>query len=70
MQAEELIKQEMICMMQYDTLMNPVIPNHKRAQTIISQAHNYLDQHPYEEVSKEEFETVCSNFLSFATLYM
>ncbi|XP_001604289.1 cell division cycle 5-like protein [Nasonia vitripennis] len=55
--AEELIKQEMICMMQYDTLMNPVVPNHKRAQTIMNQANNYLEQHPYEEVSKDEFET-------------
>jgi hypothetical protein len=45
-------------MMHYDALHNPIQPNHKRAQTIIHQAHNYLDQHPYVEYSKEDVEKV------------
>ncbi|XP_034945889.1 cell division cycle 5-like protein [Chelonus insularis] len=54
--AEELIKREMITMMQYDALKNPVQQNHKRTNSIISQAQNYLDQHPYESFQKDDLE--------------
>lgn len=44
--------------MHYDSLQNPVQPNHKRAQTIVNQAHNWLQEHPYEEFTEEELENV------------
>ncbi|KAJ8674870.1 hypothetical protein QAD02_010656 [Eretmocerus hayati] len=54
--AEELIKREMVTMMQYDTTLNPVQPNHKRAVTIQNQAESYLERHPYREFDKSELE--------------
>ena len=48
----------MITMMQFDSVQNPVQPNSKRAASIINQAQNYLEQHPYEEFDKDELEKV------------
>ncbi|XP_008551894.1 cell division cycle 5-like protein [Microplitis demolitor] len=53
--AEELIKREMITMMQYDALQNPIQPNIKR-NTALSQAQLYLEQHPYHDFNKEELD--------------
>lgn len=56
--AEELIKQEMITMMQYDALKNPINTNPKRAPMIERQAKNWLEQHPYEEFAEEDIVAV------------
>lgn len=59
--AEELIKSEMITMLHYDALKNPVLPTSlsgagKRAN--ISQAQNiaYLEQNPHQSFKPEELE--------------
>ncbi|KAL7029384.1 hypothetical protein ACKWTF_006218 [Chironomus riparius] len=53
--AEELIKQEMITMLHYDALNDPVVGNSVAPQK--KQQHlNYLDSHPYHKVSVEERE--------------
>lgn len=55
--AEELIKKEMIGIMQYDAVLNPVQQsNTKRGQTIISQAQKYIEDHPYEDYDKEDLD--------------
>ncbi|XP_046667969.1 cell division cycle 5-like protein [Homalodisca vitripennis] len=67
--AEELIKQEMITMLHYDALHNPL--ETKRQANVLSQAHHmaYLEQKPYqtftpqeltkaEELLKKEMDTV------------
>lgn len=52
--AEELIKQEMITMLHYDALNDPVPGS---SQPPKKQSHlNYLDSHPYHKVSVEERE--------------
>ncbi|XP_076655106.1 cell division cycle 5-like protein [Halictus rubicundus] len=50
--AEELIKREMITMMQYDSLQNPFQQNRKGASSSVAQA--YLEQHPYINFEEEE----------------
>lgn len=52
--AEELIKREMITMLQYDSLQNPVQQNRKGASSSVAQAQAYLDQHPYVNFEEEE----------------
>lgn len=52
--AEELIKREMISMMQYDAVLNPIQPNTKRGTTVIAQAQNYIDQHPYDDYNNDD----------------
>lgn len=53
--AEELIKQEMITMLHYDALNDPVSGSSTAPQK--KQQHvNYLDSHPYHKVSIEERE--------------
>ncbi|KAK0178937.1 hypothetical protein PV327_007775 [Microctonus hyperodae] len=54
--AEELIKREMITMLQYDTLQNPILPNNKRGANVSSQAQSYLDQNPYQNFEKDEID--------------
>lgn len=55
--AEELIKKEMIGIMQYDAVLNPVQQNNtKRGQAILSQAQKYIEDHPYEDYDKEELD--------------
>ncbi|XP_051173244.1 cell division cycle 5-like protein [Leptopilina boulardi] len=53
--AEELIKREMITMLQYDTLNNPVALN-KRSNNILSQAQSYLNSHPYKNYEKDDLD--------------
>ncbi|XP_043464216.1 cell division cycle 5-like protein [Leptopilina heterotoma] len=53
--AEELIKREMITMLQYDALNNPV-PMNKRSNNAMSQAQGYLNSHPYKNFEKDELE--------------
>ncbi|XP_076296861.1 cell division cycle protein 21 [Lasioglossum baleicum] len=50
--AEELIKREMITMMQYDSLQNPLQQTRKGASSSVAQA--YLEQHPYINFEEEE----------------
>ncbi|XP_052866087.1 cell division cycle 5-like protein [Anopheles cruzii] len=56
--AEELVKQEMVKMLNYDALRNPIQqaagPSGKRPP--LSQYQAYLDQHPYEEIDESELE--------------
>lgn len=54
--AEELIKREMVTMLHYDHLKNPVPITQPNKKPAISQAQNlaYLEQHPYENVKPEE----------------
>ncbi|KAG7212980.1 hypothetical protein KM043_002320 [Ampulex compressa] len=54
--AEELIKREMITMMQYDALQNPVQQNRKGAASSLAQAQSYLEQHPYINFDEEEID--------------
>lgn len=53
--AEELIKQEMITMLNYDNLNDPVLGSNQAPQKR-QQLVSYLDSHPYHEVSVEERE--------------
>lgn len=53
--AEELIKREMITMLQYDALNNPV-PMNKRSNNAMAQAQGYLNSHPYKNYEKDELE--------------
>nr|XP_018905545.1 PREDICTED: cell division cycle 5-like protein [Bemisia tabaci] len=55
--AEELIKREMITMLHYDALQNPV-PSEKKQSNVVSQAQHlaYLEQHPYQPVPLEDIE--------------
>ncbi|XP_060820582.1 cell division cycle 5-like protein isoform X1 [Bombus pascuorum] len=52
--AEELIKREMITMLQYDALQNPTQQNRKGSSNSVIQAQAYLEQHPYVNFEKEE----------------
>ncbi|KZC15188.1 Cell division cycle 5-like protein [Dufourea novaeangliae] len=61
--AEELIKREMITMMQYDALQNPVQQNRKGASNSVAQAQSYLEQHPYINFEEEEL-TAAKSLLS------
>lgn len=55
--AEELIKREMVTMLHYDSLKNPVLQHFAKRQTLMQvQQLAYLEQHPYESISKEEVE--------------
>ncbi|KAI4499230.1 hypothetical protein M0802_005813 [Mischocyttarus mexicanus] len=54
--AEELIKREMITMMQYDALQNPMQQNRKGASNSLAQAQSYLEQHPYINFEEEELD--------------
>lgn len=56
--AEEMIKKEMITMMCYDAVKNPVQSGSKRTQSILNQAYNWLDHNPYEELSTEDMDAV------------
>lgn len=53
--AEELIKQEMITMLHYDALNDPVLGPSVAPQKKLQHL-NYLDSHPYHNVSVEERE--------------
>ncbi|XP_012276782.1 cell division cycle 5-like protein [Orussus abietinus] len=52
--AEELIKREMITMLQYDAMQNPMVPNTKRGASSLAQAQGYLEQHPYVNYEPDE----------------
>lgn len=56
--AEELIKREMITMLQYDALQNPMQQNRKGASSSLAQAQSYLEQHPYANFDEEELDAV------------
>lgn len=55
--AEELIKQEMITMLHYDALLNPVaqrsnVPSKKASS--LQQIQSYMDQNPYDDYEQDE----------------
>lgn len=52
--AEELIKTEMVTMLQYDNIKNPVPTQNKRSNLSQAQQLAYLDQHPYDNFKSEE----------------
>lgn len=56
--AEELVKQEMVKMLNYDAIRNPIVipqaPPVKKNP--LSQHLAYLEQHPYEEVDENDLE--------------
>lgn len=57
--AEEIIKEEMITMLHYDGLKNPVQEagsNKKNEKMVQASYAAYLEQHPYSEVSEEEMQ--------------
>ncbi|UYV75379.1 CDC5L [Cordylochernes scorpioides] len=49
--AEELIKQEMLTMLHYDSLHNPTEGKHRRSDAIA-----YLEKHPYQQVEEKDIE--------------
>ncbi|XP_049869626.1 cell division cycle 5-like protein [Pectinophora gossypiella] len=56
-QAEELLKAEMVTMLHYDSLHDPPQTVDKKRAVQLQAAHlAYLEQHPYEEFSKEELD--------------
>lgn len=54
--AEELIKTEMVTMLQYDNLKNPVPTQNKRSNLSQAQQLAYLEQHPYESFRTEDLD--------------
>lgn len=52
--AEELIKMEMVTLIQYDNLKNPVPTQNKRSNLSQAQQLAYLEQHPYESFKSED----------------
>lgn len=65
--AEELIKREMVTMLHYDNLKNPVpvVQTAANRRPTVTQAQHlaYLEQHPYENLTPEEL-TKAKNLLS------
>lgn len=57
--AEELIKQEMVTMLHYDAMLNPVpYPAHAppKKPTSLQQLQSYLTQNPYDQFDDDELE--------------
>lgn len=54
--AEELIKTEMVTMLQYDNLKNPIPTQNKRTNLSQAQQLAYLEQHPYEILKTTDLE--------------
>ncbi|XP_035894892.1 cell division cycle 5-like protein [Anopheles stephensi] len=54
--AEELVKQEMVKMLNYDALRNPIQQQQVSAakRPMLSQYQSYLEQHPYESIDEAE----------------
>lgn len=59
--AEELIKKEMVIMLHYDSVKNPVIPQGKKTVTQAQQL-AYLEQNPYESFNQESL-TIANKLL-------
>lgn len=54
--AEELIKMEMVTMLQYDNLKNPGPTQTKRSNLSQAQQLAYLEQHPYESFKNDDLD--------------
>lgn len=55
--AEELIKKEMVIVLHYDNVKDPVATSQSKKQTLSqSQQLAYLDQHPYDSFTSEELD--------------
>jgi len=70
-QAEELIKKEMLVMMHYDAVKNPTLsqmgvkdPNEKRSKptSLVNEGQyiNFLQRHPYDNFKESEINYVSS----------
>ena len=69
LQAEELVKKEMLTMLHHDALYTPspnqlgVVPGNKKQSQkgVINQAQHaaFLEEHPYEKVDEVDLEEVC-----------
>ena len=60
--AEELIKKEMLSMMHYDSIRNPIPPNPNSekagpSRKSVEASHNFLASNPYREFEDSEIET-------------
>lgn len=62
--AEEFIKREMVTMLHYDNLKNPVPVVHTSKRPTVTQAQHlaYLEQHPYENLTPDDL-TLAKNML-------
>ena len=55
--AEELVKQEMVKMMHYDAIKDPiVIPGAVTKKNMIAQYQSYLDMNPYDTINEHDLE--------------
>lgn len=55
--AEELIKKEMLTMMHYDSIRNPVTPSAEKSgpsRKAVESSHNFLSNNPYQEYSEQD----------------
>lgn len=62
--AEELIKKEMLTMMHYDSVRNPVASASDKAgpsRKAVEGSHNFLSSNPYEEFDDKDLAQVCVN---------
>ena len=61
--AEELIKKEMLTMMHYDSLRNPVSLSSEKgpgpSRKAIETSQNFLATNPYEEILDQDMDMVC-----------
>ena len=59
--AEELIKKEMVIMLHYDNLKNPVAPQIGKRQTVLqAQQLAFLEHNPYENLNREDLDAAVS----------
>jgi len=64
--AEELIKKEMLTMMHYDSIRNPVTPSAEKSgpsRKAVESSHNFLSNNPYQEYSEQDIKQVFSRLL-------
>ncbi|KAF5305478.1 hypothetical protein FQA39_LY01569 [Lamprigera yunnana] len=57
--AEELIKKEMVTMLHFDSIKDPVVFNSQGKKQAVTQAQQlaYLEQHPYDNFTSEELDS-------------
>lgn len=64
--AEELIKQEMLTMMHYDSIRNPIptaVDKGGPSRKAVESSHNFLANHPYNEYNDSDMKQVRFHFL-------
>ncbi len=80
--AEELIKKEMLTMMHYDSIRNPVGSSADKtgpSRKAVESSQNFLSGHPYHEFGEKDiqqvplktnFELTCLSFLIYVSLFI